>query len=51
MEVIEIKDRTDLLIRELTCIWEKSVKATHLFLSLEEINNNPLRNENKEKGA
>lgn len=30
-------DRTDQLIRELFHIWEKSVKATHLFLSEKEI--------------
>lgn len=39
MEIIEIKERIDPLIEELTWIWEKSVKATHLFLSLEEIIN------------
>lgn len=39
MEIIEIENRIDSLIAELTYVWEKSVKATHLFISLKEINN------------
>ena len=37
MIIIEIKDRTETLINKLLEIWEDSVKATHLFLSSEEI--------------
>ena len=37
MRVYETKDRSDKLICELLIIWEKSVRATHLFLSDEEI--------------
>lgn len=39
MKIIEIKDRTPLLIKQLTNVWESSVKATHLFLSDNEIEN------------
>ena len=39
MRIIEIKERTPLLIQQLLEIWEKSVKATHLFLSDSEIEN------------
>ncbi len=39
MKIIEVKDRTTLLINELLEVWENSVKATHLFLSSEEIKN------------
>lgn len=39
MEIIEIKDRTKLLIEQLLAVWESSVKATHLFLSEDEIKN------------
>ncbi len=39
MKIIEVKDRTTLLINELLEVWEDSVKATHLFLSSEEIKN------------
>ncbi len=38
MKIIEIKERTPLLIEKLLNIWETSVKATHLFLSSKEIN-------------
>lgn len=38
MEIREVKDRTPLLIQQLLAIWEKSVRATHLFLSDNEIN-------------
>ena len=38
MRIIEIQERTELLINQLLEVWEDSVKATHLFLSNEEIN-------------
>ena len=34
-----MKDRNLLLIEQLLEVWEDSVKATHLFLSKEEIEN------------
>src|SRR5699024_1208263 len=37
MEIIEITDRDSLLIEQLLNIWESSVRATHLFLSVKEI--------------
>ncbi|OOF65473.1 GNAT family N-acetyltransferase [Rodentibacter sp. Ppn85] len=37
MNIIEITNRTPLLIEKLLTIWETSVKATHLFLSDREI--------------
>ena len=39
MEIIEIKERNSVLIKNLLDVWESSVKATHLFLSDDEINN------------
>lgn len=39
MKVIEITERNSQLIQILLDIWQSSVKATHLFLSDEEINN------------
>ena len=39
MTIIEIKEKTITLINQLLEVWEDSVKATHLFLSNEEINN------------
>ncbi len=39
MRITEIKERTKILINQLLEVWEDSVKATHLFLSNEEINN------------
>lgn len=39
MEIIEVENRTDFLIKQLLPIWESSVKATHLFLSEDEIEN------------
>lgn len=39
MKIIEINNRTTKLIEELLKVWESSVKATHLFLSDNEINN------------
>lgn len=37
MKVIELKDRTSQLIDKLLNVWENSVRATHQFLSNEEI--------------
>lgn len=37
MKIIEVKDRTPQLIDKLLEVWESSVKATHDFLSNEEI--------------
>ena len=37
MQIIEVKERTTMLIHSLLTVWENSVKATHLFLSDEEI--------------
>lgn len=39
MRIVEIKERTEILINQLLEVWEDSVKATHLFLSSEEIEN------------
>lgn len=39
MEIIEVKERTPDLIRQLMKVWEKSVRETHLFLSDAEIEN------------
>lgn len=39
MKIIEVRERTPLLIKKLLLIWEASVKATHLFLSDYEIEN------------
>ena len=37
--IIEVKERTIAIINQLLEVWEDSVRATHLFLSGEEINN------------
>ncbi len=37
MKIIEITDRNTVLIEQLLKVWESSVKATHLFLSKDEI--------------
>lgn len=37
MKIIEVKDTNPLLIKQLVDVWESSVKATHLFLSQNEI--------------
>ena len=37
MKIIEVEERNQTLVNELLEIWEDSVKATHLFLSNEEI--------------
>ena len=39
MKIIEVKDRTTVLVEQLLKVWESSVKATHLFLSEDEISN------------
>ena len=39
MKITEVADRNSMLIEQLLKVWESSVKATHLFLSTEEINN------------
>ena len=39
MRIIEVKERTTTLINQLLEVWEDSIKATHLFLAKEEINN------------
>ncbi len=37
MKIIEMKERTPLLVQQLLEIWESFVRATHLFLSDSEI--------------
>lgn len=37
MRIYEVKDRNKILINKLLEVWENSIKATHLFLSEEEI--------------
>ena len=37
MKIFELKDRTTEVIKELLEVWEDSVKATHLFLSSDDI--------------
>ena len=37
MKIVEISQRTELLIQQLLEIWEKSVRETHLFLSNSQI--------------
>jgi len=37
MKIIEVKDRDTMLIEQLLTVWESAVKATHLFLSEDEI--------------
>ena len=37
MEIIYVEDRTEMLIDKLCDVWEKSVRATHLFLSDSEV--------------
>ena len=37
LKIIEVKDRTAPLIEQLLKVWESSVRATHLFLSEDEI--------------
>lgn len=37
MKMIEMKERNSLLLKQLLAVWESSVRATHLFLSENEI--------------
>lgn len=37
MNIDEVRERSPELIQRLTAVWEESVRATHLFLSEEEI--------------
>ena len=37
LKIIEVKDRPASLIKQLLAVWESSVRATHLFLSEDEI--------------
>lgn len=37
MQIIEVKERNDKLIKELVNLWEETVRNTHLFLESEEI--------------
>ena len=39
MKIIEVQNRSHILINKLVDVWENSVKATHLFLSAAEIEN------------
>lgn len=39
MKIIEMTDRNPVLIEQLLKVWESSVRATHLFLSEQEIEN------------
>lgn len=38
LKIVQIKERNSALIQKLLDVWESSVKATHLFLSVDEIN-------------
>lgn len=37
MKIIEVEDRNPVVVEQLLNVWESSVKATHLFLSDDEI--------------
>ena len=39
LKITEVQDRTIPLLEQLLKVWESSVKATHLFLSEDEIEN------------
>ncbi len=39
MNIVKVENRDNLLIERLVEVWESAVKATHLFLSEEEIKN------------
>lgn len=39
LKIVKVTERDSVLIQNLLDIWESSVKATHLFLSYNEINN------------
>lgn len=38
MRIYEVQDRNQQLLEVLLTVWENSVRATHLFLSDEEVN-------------
>lgn len=38
MKIMEVQERTPMLVEQLLAVWEDSVRATHLFLSDDEIN-------------
>ena len=37
MKIYEVSERSNILVQKLLQVWEKSVRATHLFLSDEEV--------------
>ncbi len=37
MKIAEVKDRSPALLEQLLAIWQSSVEATHLFLTIDEI--------------
>ena len=39
MKIVQINKRDSIMIQKLLDVWESAVKATHLFLSVDEINN------------
>ena len=39
MKIVQINKRDSILVQKLLDVWESSVIATHLFLSVDEINN------------
>lgn len=39
MKIVEVTDRSPLLIEQLLKVWERSVRATHFFLTENEIGN------------
>lgn len=39
MKIYEVRERSDTLVQKLLEVWEKSVRATHLFLSDAEVKN------------
>ena len=39
MKIVQINKCDSILVQKLLDVWESSVKATHLFLSVDEINN------------
>lgn len=34
MKIVEVFDRTEILIKQLLLVWEDSVKATHTFYQM-----------------
>ncbi len=37
MQLVEVENRSEDLVQQLVAVWERSVRATHSFLSKEEI--------------